>query len=216
MGTDITVAQAREWLEVVIGPEEIVAKVPELKFTDVKSLLDRNKCPKLPPLPSKEKLLKAKEQKKALIFRIGCDGAGKEITLASLKEIFGALIYSSWYLKPLAAFAKQPVAAGWALVDLDILPGSADRTYEEQEAFAKEQNVVLKQPAADAYDLIVAYKVTGKFYRAVPLNARTGASHNGEPIKVSDFDKAGLCISTGWGKSVKHAEIGAATELPLP
>jgi hypothetical protein len=216
MGTDITLAQAREWLDVVIGPEEIVAKVPELKFADVASLLKQNKLQKVPPLPSKEKLLKAKEQKKALIFRVGHDGAGKDVTMASLKESFGPLIYSTWYLKPLTPFAKQPVAGGWALVDLDMLPGSADRTFEEQEAFAKEQAVALKQPAADVYDLLVTYKVSGKFFRAAPLNARTGVLHNGEPIKVSDFDKAGLCISTGWGKSVKHVEIGAATELPLP
>jgi hypothetical protein len=213
MGTEITLAQAREWLEVVIGPDEIVAKVSELKFPDVKSLLEKNKCPRVPPLPSKEKLLKAKEQKKALIFRVGRDGAGKEITLASLKEAFGALIYSTWYLKPLAPFAKEPVAAGWALVDLDILPGSADRTYEEQQAYTKDQEARLKQPAADVYDLMVAYKVTGKFFRGSPINARTGVSHNGEPIKISDFDRSGLCISTGWGKSVKHAEIGATTEF---
>ena len=213
MGTEITLAQAREWLEVVIGPDEITAKVPELKFSDVKSLLEKNKCPRVPALPSKEKLLKAKEQKKALIFRVGRDGAGREITLASLKEAFGSLIYSTWYLKPLAPFAKEPLVTGWALVDLDMLPGSADRTYEEQQAYAKDQECRLKHPAADGYDLVVAYKVTGKFFRGSPLNARTGVSHNGEPIKVSDFDKSGLCISTGWGKSVKHAEIGAATEI---
>jgi hypothetical protein len=213
MGADITLAQARELIEVVIGPDEIAAKVPELKFADAKSLLDKNKCPRVPALPSKEKLLKAKEQKKALIFRVGRDGAGKEITLASLKETFGPLIYSTWYLKPLLPFASEPVTTGWALVDLDILPGSTDHTYEEQQAFTKDHECRLKHPAADVYDLIVAYKVTGKFFRAVPLNARTGVSHHEEPIKVSDFDKSGLCISTGWGKSVKHADIGAATEL---
>jgi len=213
MGAEITLAQARELIEVVIGPDEIAAKVPELKFADVKSLLEKNKCQRVPALPSREKLLKAKEQKKALIFRLGRDGAGKEITLASLKEAFGPLIYSTWYLKPLQPFASEPVVTGWALVDLDILPGSADRMYDEQQAYAKDQECRLKQPAADAYDLLVAYKVTGKFFRGAPLNARTGVSHHEEPIKVSDFDKSGLCISTGWGKSVKHAEIGAATEL---
>jgi len=213
MGAEITLAQARELIEVVIGPDEIAAKVPELKFADVKSLLEKNKCPRVPALPSREKLLKAKEQKKALIFRLGRDGAGKEITLASLKDAFGPLIYSSWYLKPLQPFASEPVTTGWALVDLDILPGSADHTYDEQQAYAKDQECRLKHPAADTYDLLVAYKVTGKFFRGAPLNARTGVSHHEEPIKVSDFDKSGLCISTGWGKSVKHAEIGAATEL---
>jgi hypothetical protein len=212
---NITIEEARQLLELVIGPEEIAAKTPELKFQDVKALLKQNKLSAVPPLPSKETLQTAKAQKKALIFRVGCDGAGKEITLASLKEIFGQLIYSTWYLKPLQPFASEPLAAGWALVDLDILPGSADRTYEEQQAYAKEQKCRLKHPAADVYDLLVAYKVTGKFFRAVPLNARTGVSHHEEPIKVSDFDKSGLCISTGWGKTVKHVEIGAATELVL-
>jgi len=94
-----------------------------------------------------------------------------------------------------------------------MLPGSADHTYEEQQAYVKDHECRLKQPVADVYDLIVAYKVTGKFFRGAPLNARTGVSHNGEPIKVSDFDKSGLCISTGWGQSVKHHEIGATTEL---
>jgi len=213
MGAETTLAQARELLEVVIGPDELVAKVPELKFADVKTLLDKNKCPRLPALPSKDKLLKAKEQKKALIFRVGHDSAGKAVTLTSLKELFGPLIYSTWYLKPPAPFSSEPVATGWALVDLDMLPGSADHTYEEQQAYVKDHECRLKQPAADVYDLIVAYKVTGKFFRSAPLNARTSVIHNGEPIKVSDFDKSGLCISTGWGKSVKHHEIGATTEL---
>ncbi len=212
----ITIDEARKTLELVIGPEEIVAKATEFKFEDVKALLKQNKLSAVPPLPAKDALLKAKEQKKALIFRVGRDGTGQEITLVSLKERFGTLIYSSWYLKPPAPFATEPVAAGWALVDLDTLPGSADRTYDEQQAHAKEQGVQLKSPAADVYDLMVVYKVTGKFFRGSPLNARTGTSVNGEPIKISDFDKNGLCISTGWGKSVKHAEIGAATELILP
>lgn len=210
---NITIEEARQLLDIVIGPEEITAKTPELKFQDVKSLLKQNKLSAVPPLPSKEALQKAKTQKKALIFRTGRDGAGKEITLASIKEAFGPLIYSTWYLKPLLPFASEPLATGWALVDLDILPGSADHTYEEQQAYTKDQGCRLKQPVADVYDLVVAYKVTGKFFRGVPLNARTGVSHHEEPIKISDFDKSGLCISTGWGKSVKHAEIGASTEL---
>ncbi len=212
---EITLAEARTLLELVIGPEEVVAKASEFKFEDVKTLLKHNKLSAVPPLPSKDNILKAKEQKKALIFRVGRDGAGKELTLTALKERFGPLIYSSWYVKPPAPFSIEPIHTGWALVDLDILPGSADKTYDEQEAHAKEQGVRLKSPAADAYDLLVAYKVTGKFFRASPMNARTGATFNGEPIKVSDFDKAGLCISTGWGKTVKHVEIGAATELLL-
>jgi len=212
---NITIEEARRLLELVIGPEEVAEKAPELKFQDVKALLKQNKLSAVPPLPSKEALQKAKAQKKALIFRVGRDGAGKAITLAALKESFGPLIYSTWYLQPLAPFASEPVATGWALVDLDSLPGSADHTYEEQQAYTKDQECRLKQPAADVYDLLLAYKVTGKFFRAVPLNARTGVSHQEEPIKISDFDKSGLCISTGWGKSVKHAEIGATTELVI-
>lgn len=212
----ITIEEARQLLELVIGPEEVAAKMPELKFQDVKALLKQNKLSAVPPLPSKEALQKAKAQKKALIFRVGHDGTGKPVTLTALKESFGPLIYSTWYLKPPAPFASEPVVTGWALVDLDILPGSADHTYEEQEAYTKDQECRLKQPAADVYDLLVAYKATGKFFRSSPLNARTGVSHHEEPIKVSDFDKSGLCVSTGWGKSVKHAEIGATTELVLP
>jgi len=211
---EINLAEARGLLDTVIGPDELVAKVPEFKFADVKLLLKQNQLSAVPSLPSKDKLAKAKEQKKALVFRVGRDGTGQPITLALMKERFGALIYSTWYLKPLAPFAGEPVPTGWALVDLDMLPGSADRTYEEQQTYAAERGARLKQPAADVFDLLVAYKVTGKFSRGAPLNARTGANFHDEPIKVSDFDKAGLCISTGWGKSVKHAEIGAATELP--
>ena len=210
---NITIEEARQLLELVIGPEEVAAKTPELKFQDVKALLKQNKLSAVPPLPSKEALQKAKAQKKALIFRVGHDGAGQPVTLTSLKERFGSLIYSTWYLKPPVPFAAEAVTTGWALVDLDILPGSADRTYEEQQAHAKEQGSRLKSPAADVYDLMVTYKVTGKFFRVSPLNARTGASFHEEPIKISDFDKNGLCISTGWGKTVKHAEIGATTEL---
>ncbi|MEW6323881.1 MAG: hypothetical protein AB1515_00685 [Nitrospirota bacterium] len=212
---EMTVEEARKLVAVVVGPEDIVAKVPEFKFDDVKALLKQNSLSAVPSPPAKEHLLKAKEQHKALIFRIGRDGTAQPVTLTSLKERFGALIYSSWYLKPPAAFAAEPVNAGWALVDLDLLPGSTDRTYDEQEAQAKELGVRLKHPAADVYDLMVAYKATGKFFRAVPFNARTGVSFQGEPIKISDFDKNGLCISTGWGKSVKHADIGSATELIL-
>jgi hypothetical protein len=215
MASEVTIEAARKLVELVIGPEEIVAKAPEFKFADVNALLKQNRLAKLPPLPSKEQCGRAKEQKKALIFRVGLDGAGQPVTLISLKERFGALIYSSWYVKPPAPFAVEPIAAGWALVDLDPLPGSADKTYDEQIAFAKEQGVQFKSPAADAYDLLVTYKVTGKFFRDEPANGRTGALFNNEPVKISHFDRTGMCISTGWGKTVKHADVGAATELML-
>jgi hypothetical protein len=211
----VTLEEARKLLEVVIGPEDVVAKVSEFKFANKEALLAANGLKNLPPLPSKEKLEAAKEQKKALVFRVGRDGEGKEVNLAYLKERFGGLIYSSWYLNPPAPFALEPLTAGWALVDLDPLPGSTEKTFQEQQAFAKEKNTRLKSPAADAYDLLVAYKVTGKFFRGCPLNGRTGTVIGKEPVKISHFDKAGMCISTGWGPTVKHVEIGATTELVL-
>ncbi|MCI0529079.1 MAG: hypothetical protein L0Y56_16710, partial [Nitrospira sp.] len=211
----VTLEEARKLLEVVIGPEDLVAKVSEFKFANKEAPLAANGLKSLPPLPSMEKLQAAKEQKKALIFRIGRDGEGKEVNLAHLKERFGVLIYSSWYLNPPAPFALEPLTAGWALVDLDPLPGSTEKTFEEQQAFAQEKNTRLKSPAADAYDLLVAYKVTGKFFRDCPLNGRTATIVAKEPVKISHFDKAGMCISTGWGPTVKNAEIGATTELIL-
>lgn len=212
---EVTLEDARGWLDLVIGPEDIVAKVPELKFDGKDGLLKANGLSGIPPLPSKENCLLAKEQKKALIFRVGRDGTGKEINLITLKERFGGLIYSSWYVNPPAPFALKPLATGWALVDLDPMPNSPEKTLEEQLALAKEKGVVLKTPAADAYDLLVTYKVTGRFFRGVPLNGRTGVIVAEEPVKISHFDKAGMCISTGWGHTVKSVEIGAATELIL-
>jgi hypothetical protein len=211
--SSVSLEEARQLLELVIGPEDLVAKVPELKFPDLKALLAANGLKSAPPLPSKEQCLKAKEQKKALIFRVSRDGERKEVTLAYLKERFGSLIYSTWYLNPPAPFALESLATGWALVDLDPLPGSTEKTYQEQLAYAQEKGTQLKSPAADAYDLLVAYKVTGKFFRGSPLNGRTGAVIGKEPLKISHFDKGGMCISTGWGPTVKHAEIGVTTEL---
>ncbi len=213
--SEVTLEDARGWLDLVIGPEDIVAKVPELQFKGKEALLKTNGLSGIPPLPSKENCLLAKEQKKALIFRVGRDGTGKEINLIILKERFGGLIYSSWYMNPPAPFALEPLATGWALVDLDPMPNSPEKTLEEQLTLAKEKNVALKTPAADAYDLLVAYKVTGTFFRGAPLNGRTGAIVAEEPVKISHFDKAGMCISTGWGHTVKSPEIGAATELIL-
>ncbi len=211
----VTLEEARKMLDVVIGPEDLVAKVSEFKFASKEALLAANGLKSLPPLPSAEKLETAKEQKKALIFRIARDGEGKEVNLAYLKERFGGLIYSSWYLNPPTPFALEPLTAGWALVDLDPLPGSTEKTFQDQQAFANEKGTKLKSPAADAYDLLVAYKVTGKFFRGCPLNGRTGTVVGKEPVKISHFDKAGMCISTGWGPTVKHVEIGATTELVL-
>lgn len=213
--SSITLEQARELLDVVIGPEEIVAKVPEFKFGGKQELLTANGLSSIPALPPKEKILIAKEQKKALIFRVAKDGTGQEINLAFLKERFGGLIYSTWYLHLAAPFAREPLVTGWALADLDPMPGSAEKTYKEQQEFAKEKGVRLKSVVADVYDLLVAYKVTGKFFREAPLNARTAVIFNKEPVKISHFDKGGMCISTGWGGSVKHAEIGATTEMLL-
>ena len=211
----VTLEEGRKLLEVVIGPEDLVAKVSELKFSSKETLLAANGLKSVPPLPSLDKLQAAKEQKKALVFRIGRDGEGKEVNLAYLKERFGGLVYSSWYLNPPAPFALEPLTAGWALVDLDPLPGSTEKTFEEQQEFAKENGIKLKSPAGDAYDLLVAYKVTGKFFRGCPLNGRTGTVVSKEPVKISHFDKGGMCISTGWGSTVKSTEIGATTELIL-
>jgi hypothetical protein len=212
----VTLQEARELLELVIGPEEIVAKVQEFKFASKEALLAANGLSAIPPLPSKEKCLLAKEQKKALIFRVTKDGERKDVALSYLKERFGGLIYSAWYLNPPAPFALEHLTAGWALVDLDPLPGSAEKNYQEQIEYAKEKGARLKSTVADAYDLLVAYKVTGKFFRDEPLNGRTATVVEKEPIKISHFDKSGMCISTGWGATVKHADIGAATELTLP
>lgn len=210
-----TLKEAQEWFEVIIGPEEIAAKVPEFKFGGTDGLLKANGLREVPPLPPKEKCLAAKEQKKALIFRVGRDGNGKEINLIGLKERFGALIYSSWYINPPAPFALEPIPTGWALVDLDPMPGSAEKTHEEQLAMAKEKALELKTPAADAYDLLVAYKVTGKFFRQGPHNGRTRTIVADEPVKISHFEKSGMAISTGWGHTVRSPEIGATTELKL-
>ena len=104
---------------------------------------------------------------------------------------------------------------GWALVDLDPLPSSTEKTLEEQISYAEGMSARHKMPVADVYDLLVTYRVAGKFFRGSPLNGRTAAVVNEEPVKISHFDKMGMCISTGWGKTVKDAEIGAATELIL-
>jgi len=211
----VTIEKVREMLTVVIGPEDLVTKVPEFGFKNMASFLSASGLSKIPPLPSEEKLNLAKEQKKALIFRIARDGAQKVVNLAYLKERFGGLIYSSWFSKQPLPFSVEPLAPGWVLTDLDPLPSSAEKTYQEQLAYAQEKASRLKTPAADAYDLLVTYRVTGKFFRSVPLNGRTSAVVAEEPVKISHFDKAGMCISTGWGKTVKSIEIGAATELIL-
>jgi hypothetical protein len=211
--SQMTIEKARGMLEVVIGPEDLVAKVPELGFKSLETLLTANGLSKTPPLPSEEKFNLAKEQKKALIFRVARDGAGKGVNLVYLKERFGGLIYSSWFTKQPFPFAVEPLATGWVFTDLDMLPSSTEKTFEEQLAYVQEKGSRFKIPAADVYDLLVAYRVTGKFFRGVALNGRTSATVAEEPVKISDFDKAGMCISTGWGKTVKHAEIGAATEL---
>jgi hypothetical protein len=211
--SQVTIEKAREILEVVVGPEDLVAKVPELGFKNLEALLSANGLSKAPDLPSMEKFNIAKEQKKALVFRVKKDGAGKDVNLTYLKEKFGALIYSTWFTKQPVPFATEPLSAGWVFTDLDPLPSSADKTYEEQLAYIKEKGSKFKNPAADAYDLLVAFRATGKFFRGAPLNGRTSAMVAAEPVKISHFDKAGMCISTGWGKTVKSAEIGAATEL---
>ncbi len=202
-------------VDVVVGPEDLVAKVPELGFSKVVDLLKANGFSDIPPLPPKEKLDEAKEQKKALIFRVGKNGEGKEVNLAFLKEKLGTLIYSKWYLDPPQPFALEPLKAGWALVDLDPLPESDEKTYEEQIEFVKTKGVRLKTAVADVYDLAVAQRVTGKYYRGEPLNGRTASTVSDEPVKVSSFNKAGMAISKGWGHTVISPEIGAATELVL-
>jgi hypothetical protein len=212
---EVTLEKVRQMLEVVIGPEDIALKVPEFGFGNMEKLLKANGLSKVPPLPSEDKLKLAQEQKKALIFRVGKDDAGKAIHLLYLKERFGGLIYSSWYTKKPFPFAEEPLTTGWVLVDLDPLPSSTEKTLDEQISYAEGQKARLKTPVADAYDLLVTFRVTGKYFRGSLHNGRTRTMVDNEPVKISHFDKGGMCISTGWGKTVKHTEIGAATELVL-
>jgi hypothetical protein len=207
--------QVRKILEVVVGPEDLAAKVPELGFKKADDLLKASGFSKAPALPSEALINKAKEQKKALIFRVSKNGEGKEVTLSWMKQAFGPMIYSSWFLNPPAPFVSEPIKAGWALADLDPMPESDEKTYDEQKEFVKAQSVRLKSTAADAYDLIVAQKVAGKYFRDEPKNARTADTVANEPVKISHFNKSGMAISTGWGKTVRSNEIGAATELAL-
>ena len=211
----MTLEEAREMLEVVVGPEDLVSKVPEFNFGAIAQLLSANGLSSLPPLPSKEKCLSAKEQKKGLVFRVSRDGAGQPVHLIYLKEKFSGLIYSSWYLKRPEPFTQETPAAGWALVDLDPVPDSTEKTYDEQVSFAESQGARVKNVISDAYDLLVVYKVTGKFFRRGAINGRTTSPADHSIIKISHFDKNGMCISTSWGPSVKNAEIGAAAELIL-
>jgi hypothetical protein len=210
---ETTLEQARKILEVVVGPEDLAAKVSELGFKTAGDLLKANGFSKPPALPSDAQLKTAKEQNKALIFRVSKNGEGKDVTLAWLKQAFGPMIYSSWFLNPPAPFVSEPIKAGWALADLESLPDSLEKTYAEQIEFVKTQSARLKSTAADAYDLIVVQKVTGKYFRDEPRNARTGDTVASEPVKISHFNKSGMAISTGWGKTVRSPEIGAATEL---
>jgi hypothetical protein len=213
--SEVTFEKAREMLEVVIGPEDVALKVPEFGFGNTEKLLKANGLSKIPPLPSEEKLKLAQEQKKGLVFRVAKDAAGKAVNLLYLKERFGGLIYSSWYTKKPYPFAEEPLTTGWVLVDLEPLPNSTEKTLDEQISYAEKQKVRLKTPVEDTYDLLVTYRVTGKFFRGSLHNGRTGTIVDGEPVKISHFDKGGMCISTGWGKTVKSVEIGATTELLL-
>ena len=213
--SDTSLEKAKELLELVIGPDDLISKVEEFGFKTGEELLKAQGMNELPSLPSPKELEAAKEQKKALIFRVGKTSEGKEVQLAYLKEKFGTLIYSDWFLKKPEPFVSEPIKAGWALVDLEFYSETAHKTYEEQQEYAKANNLQLKSPASDAYDLIVAYRVSGKFYRASPWNARTSAESEGEPVKISHFNKSGMAISTGWGHTVRDAELGAATELIL-
>ena len=213
--SETTLEKAKEILELIIGPEDLVSKVQEFGFKTADELLKAQGMDKLPSLPASKELEVAKEQKKALIFRMGRTSEGKEVQLAYLKEKFGTLIYSDWFLKKPQPFVSEPIKAGWALVDLDFYSETAYKTYDEQQEYVKANNLRLKSPASDAYDLIVAYRVSGKFFRASPWNARTAAVSDGEPVKISHFNKSGMAISTGWGHTVRDAEVGAATELVL-
>jgi hypothetical protein len=212
MTSDI-MGKAKAFLDIVVGPDDLVSKVPELGFKKAEDLLKANGFSEVPPLPPEDKLKLAKEQQKALVFRVAKNGEGKDVNLAYLKGAFEGLIYSTWYLAPPQPFASEPLNAGWALVDLEPLPESDEKTYAEQIEFVKAKKTRLKNAAEDAYDLIVAFKVTGKYYRGEPVNGRTATTVADEPVKISHFNKAGMAISKGWGKTVRSGEIGAATEL---
>lgn len=208
-----TLEQAREILEFAIGPEELVSHIPEFGFKDVKELLSTNGLSGIPALPSLAQCQKAKEQNKALIFRIAQDASNQPIHLLYFKEHFGPSIYSSWFVGQKEPFAQETCPVGWALTDLNPLEGTTEKIFEDQVKFAESQGARIKTVIADVYDLLVTHKAAGKFFRGHPVNGRTVTEAQNSLIKVSNFDKRGMCISTAWGPTIQDPDIGAVTEL---
>ncbi|MFH1694685.1 MAG: hypothetical protein ABH880_02955 [Patescibacteria group bacterium] len=120
------------------------------------------------------------------------------MSILEIREAAPKLFYQSqyvWYDSD--DFADEKAKLGWLLVRKDIVPGSTDKTWDEQQAMLAE-NEETPRAVELIYSLILYALATGE--RLMPnVYARTTTVHSGGyHVYVGGFGAFGLRVGSTW------------------
>jgi hypothetical protein len=205
-----------------LGVEAIKKLEQELKKVEVNVEFATDRLPSFPY--TEEDLQVAKFNDEMLVLRPGVmlrEERKEPITLIEFRELFKrdplgkmqTLFYSfrsdayDWYKKELPATQPGEINLGWSLVKKNVLDGSTDTNWDDQEKLLRQYGRGLKRKGAKnisirrrtaveaVYDELLYYINTGK--RLLPYKLDWGQSRTstGRFICVGYFASGGLNVS---------------------
>ena len=103
----------------------------------------------------------------------------------------------AWYAKEKFA-TKTKLGLRWYLLLKDIVPGSENKTFDEQVAILPAEYEVPSAVAETAKDLLI-YKKTGKYVNSQRYARTSDLDSDGYRVYVGDCVAEGIGVSSRWG-----------------
>jgi hypothetical protein len=179
---------------------------------------------------ARDDLRRAQARGETLVFRTDRDGEAP-LTLARIVERFPEALRSSlrsgvgYQLKDEWTVLQEPFAArdvcqpGWWIVHGAVVPGTCNRTYEQQEAALRtyaeglESGIALaRRRAIEAvYDTILFQRAHGSRLLAHAWDWSATPTQDGGYVTVGQFHEDGLHI-VGYSRAVRFGTLGVCPQ----
>lgn len=218
-----------------LGKDAVVAMENKLKALGLNVEFDLDNIPNI-PFDQKD-LEIAKQSGEILVLRAGSmtrDGiASVPISILGFRELFrrdpnggtNPLIYSfkqsanDWYKDQDFAKRGSDINLGWALVKKEVLPGSTNKTWGQQEEVLKQykdqltisgathKDVRRRTPMEVMWDTLLYYANTNDRLLPDKYDWTAGQTSDGTLVLVGWFDSDGLLVSY-WSPEGQNPDIG--------
>jgi hypothetical protein len=121
----------------------------------------------------------------------------------------------AWYAKQNFA-TKTKLGLRWYLLLKDIVPGSENKTFEEQQVMLPKEYEVPSAVAETAKDLLI-YKKTGKYVNPQRYARTSDLDSDGSRVSVGGCDAGGVYVGNYWGDyRYDRVGVGACRKFDEP